>query len=124
MNAINQVRIEFAMVITPDDDARPDQPNASNYAGCSPSEIDEYMAQDRKRVETFYDDEWHYNVIKARVTIVVTRGGFTTGYTMESAGLGFIESDSDDAYIKSVYDDECESLRADLQLIQQMGDFT
>lgn len=63
------------------------------------------------RREGWEDDRWHYVGIIARghVSLVVNGTGIT--FTLDSAGLWGIESDSGEAYFAEVFQEECDTLR-------------
>lgn len=79
----------------------------------------EYRARDEQRRISYNRGNWHMIGIRAVATIWVDRGNYKTQYTMESAGLWGIESDSDEKYLQDVFMDECLQLRADIEAIGQ-----
>ena len=88
--------------------------------GISAEDRQKYQAQDRARVAAYDRGEWHMVGICAVARITVTRGCYSTIYTIHSAGLWGIESDSDETYKQSVFEEECANLRADLEAFENL----
>lgn len=74
-----------------------------------------FEAQSRERLAAYKRGDWHMIGIRAVATIWIKREGYMTNYTIESPGLWGIESDSDAAYLQSVYEEECAVLREDIE---------
>ena len=86
------------------------------------SERAKYIKQDADRLAAYHRGEWEMIGIRAEATITVTHwsvanGGrfYSTVYTLHSAGLWGIESDSGEAYFDEVYREERESLMNDIK---------
>ena len=75
----------------------------------------DYREEDRARLAAFNRGEWRFIGIRARASILIVSGGVGTHYDMTSAGLYGIESDSGREYLESVFEEERETLLADLQ---------
>lgn len=82
-----------------------------------PAEREKYLAQDRARVEAYDRGEWHFIGVRARAHVEVRRGKNITCYTIDSAGLWGIESDSDDSYLEEVFREEAAQLEADIKAL-------
>ena len=67
-----------------------------------------------ERATAYLNDAWYYVGIRARAHMYVVKNGCGTHYTIESAGLWGIESDSSEAYFSEVFGEEKASLLADL----------
>lgn len=104
------------------DDDSPDvsylKDTADNYKGCTAEEIDKYVAQDMERYKAWCNDEWHMIGIRARATIIIRYAQYATSYELDSPGLWGIESDSGAEYLESVFQDECDILRADIEALK------
>ena len=70
------------------------------------------------RKEAYYKGDWHMIGIRAVATLWIERDGYRTNYEISSPGLWGIESDSDPAYLESVFRDECEILKADIEALK------
>ena len=80
----------------------------------------EYMdeSDDKERIAAWRAGDWGFVGVRAKATIYVPAGGgnFTT-YTLTSAGLWGVESDSGEEYFASIFEDEQSGLIADLKKI-------
>jgi hypothetical protein len=81
----------------------------------APHQRDEGMSTDREA--DYYAGKWEYIGIMARAVVRVVRNGNGTIYVLESAGLFGIESDSGDECLNEVFQEEKNSLLADLKFI-------
>jgi hypothetical protein len=81
---------------------------------------EEYKAQDDARLAAFHAGDWHFIGIAARALVEVIRSGVGTMYTLTSAGLWAIESDSSEEYLSEVYGEECDSLLSDLRAMHEV----
>lgn len=88
-----------------------------DYSGESAEDRAKYREQDAARLKAYTRGEWYMLGIRAVATIWVDRGNYKTNYTLESAGLWGIESDSGEEYLQEVFMDECLQLRADIEAI-------
>lgn len=70
------------------------------------------------RIAAFKRGDWHMIGIRAKATIIIRRENYATHYELESPGLWGVESDSGEEYLKSVFDDECDILRADIEALK------
>jgi hypothetical protein len=77
----------------------------------------ELPGMSRDRLRGFQGGDWHFIGVRAKAVIEVVQAGTAVAYELLSPGLWGIESDSDEEYIKSVFEDECEILRNDLAMI-------
>ena len=112
-----KVSIRYTMEECPD--VYPDTSYLTQtYDDCEAAEAAKYRAQDAARLAAYYQDEWHYVGIRARADITVTRPGYSVTYTLHSAGLWGIESDSGAEYFAEVFKDQCEELAADIEAIR------
>jgi hypothetical protein len=75
----------------------------------------DYRNEDQARLEAWQNEKWHFVGIMARATVEIVRNGVGTLYTLDSPGLWGIESDSGEDYFASIFADECETLRADIE---------
>lgn len=66
------------------------------------------------RLAAYQRDEWHMIGIRAKATICVQRLGCSTSYELTSPGLWGVESDSDESYLQSVYEEQCSVLQSDI----------
>jgi|GEM_PF-2985906 len=74
-----------------------------------------YIAEDQARLDAWKRGEWHFVFIRARADILVVRNGIGTKYSLTSAGVWGIESDSGADYLQTVFEDEKANLLADLK---------
>lgn len=79
---------------------------------------DGYEAESAERIAAYRRGDWHMIGVRAVATIWIDRGNYKTQYTMKSAGLWGIESDSDESYLQEVFDDQCAELRADIEAMK------
>lgn len=122
-----KVSIRFEKVLKRDDSAgRPDEmqdgfwpskdPNAAGYV--EPGKFASEMRKAKARMTCWNNDGWHYVGVICRAHVEVPIGGTSfTMYTIDSAGLWGIESDSG-KYLDSVYEDEKSQL---LDQLKAMG---
>lgn len=89
-----------------------------NYRGLPADEIAKYVDQDLERLAAYRRGDWYMVGIRAVATIWIERPGYRTNYTIKSPGLWGIESDSGEVYLKSIFDDECATLRADIEAMK------
>ncbi len=66
------------------------------------------------RIAAYKRGDWHMIGIRAVATIWISHGNYCTNYELKSPGLWGIESDSDAAYLESVFREECNVLQADI----------
>lgn len=112
-----KISIRYTMEECPD--AYPDTSYLEQfYDDCEPAEAAKYRAQDAARLSAYYRWDWCYVGIRARADITVTRPGYSVTYTLHSAGLWGIESDSSAEYFAEVFKDQCEELAADIEAIR------
>ncbi len=71
-----------------------------------------------KRIEAFKRGDWYMLGIRAVAIITIARPGHSTTYKLKSPGLWGIESDSDEAYRRSVFKEECNTLQADIEALK------
>lgn len=90
-----------------------------NYSDVTPAQREQYLAADRERLEAYRRGDWHFLGIRARAHIAITRDRYTTHYTLESPGLWGIESDSGEDYLKSVFAEECDILKGDIEALKE-----
>lgn len=83
-----------------------------------PAQRAEYRHQDAERIRSYNRGNWHMVGVRAVAHITVTRGNHSTLYTLESAGLWGIESDSGEDYLGEVYAEQCAELQADIDAIR------
>lgn len=76
--------------------------------------MDAKNPDDAKRIEAWRNDEWYFIGIQARATVEIIRNGHGIVHIMTSGGMWAIESDIGDAYLESVFQDECDALRGDI----------
>lgn len=74
----------------------------------------DYKTEDQARLDAWQNDEWHFIGIQAKATCLIVRNGTGVYYTLTSPGLWAIESDSDESYLESVYEEEIATLKADI----------
>ena len=68
----------------------------------------------RARLAAYHAGDWHMVGVCAVAHITVKHYKYSTSYTLKSAGLWGIESDSSDEYIKEMFAEECATLTSDL----------
>jgi hypothetical protein len=105
------VYVRFERVEQYDDTAQP-----TDYLFQDP----DYKAEDDARLAAWRADDWHFIGIAARAHVEVIRSGVGTGYTLTSAGLWGIESDSGEEYLNEVYGEECDALLGDLRAMHEV----
>src|SRR3546814_7587767 len=71
----------------------------------------EYAAQNAERLAAYRAGAWHCIGLKARATFLIGLGEAAVIQTVESPGLGGIESDSDAGYLDEVFHEEVRTLR-------------
>jgi hypothetical protein len=74
----------------------------------------DYEEEDRARLEAFNAGEWSMIGIRAKASITIIRNGVGTIYTMTSAGLYGVESDSGEDYLNEIFEEEKAAIKADL----------
>jgi hypothetical protein len=115
-----------------DDSGRPDDNDegfwpsldrkAAGWIGDNPERsYAEQMADAQTRMDRFNEGAWHYIGVRARAELAIPVGqGCRRLMTVESAGLWGVESDSDPDYLASVYADEREALKGELQTLGRL----
>jgi hypothetical protein len=82
---------------------------------CDASPLDWMDAdEDADRIASWRRGDWSLIGIQARADIVIVRNGHDTVYELLSPGLWAVESDSGEEYLRSVFADECDTLRGDM----------
>jgi hypothetical protein len=71
----------------------------------------DYGCDDNERIEAWRCGYWSYIGISAEAEICVVENGSGTLYSLRSAGLWGIESDSNEEYLNEVFRDECGELK-------------
>lgn len=71
----------------------------------------------RERLDAFREGTWHLMGIQASANVLIPLGGHFVTQTVTSPGLFGIESDSDEAYLDQVFDEECANLASMLSAI-------
>lgn len=69
----------------------------------------------RARLAAFHAGDWHMIGVRAVAHVTVGHYKYSTEYTVKSAGLWGIESDSGEEYLKKVFTEECSTLANDLR---------
>jgi hypothetical protein len=120
------VYVTFERVIMDDHDAgEPDENNDGFWPSLDPESagyvkpdmFGEEMLKANARMDAWKNDEWRYVCVRAKAVIEVVQDETAVAYEFLSPGLWGVESDSDEEYLKSVFNDECEILKNDLALI-------
>lgn len=106
--------VTFKMQQIPDSDPDLSYLTQSYEELADPVERATYQAQNACRLAAYHKGEWDTVGIRAIAVIEVTRGQMQTAYTLESAGVWGIESDSGDEYFRQVFEEECAELKADI----------
>jgi hypothetical protein len=101
--------IHYERLILEDDDATPED-HLFHY--------DEYRTEDEKRLEAYYNDEWHYVGVRAVAHIRLVKNNVAFYTTLESAGVWGIESDSGEEYLREMFEQECRELEGWLKMIK------
>lgn len=116
-NRPQTVSIEFERVKVIDEN--PDLSHLrQDYTDETPENRKKYKAADAKRIRAFGRGQWEMLGVMVKCTIHVPIGGNSfTVFTMESAGLWGVESDSDPSYFIRIWDEEESSLREALRLM-------
>lgn len=70
---------------------------------------------DEDRRAAYERDDWYFLGVQARAIVTIVTSGAGITYTLESAGLWGIESDSDEAYFDEVFEAEKQDLQDDLR---------
>jgi hypothetical protein len=78
------------------------------------SEERKYALQDKKRLEAYYNNEWHFVGVQAVAEIRING----ISQTISSGGLWGIESDSSDEYFDEIFEEEKEQLK---DVLLQLG---
>lgn len=73
---------------------------------------DDYQEQDQERLDAFNSGQWHFIGIRALAKCMIVQNGTGTYMNLESAGLWATESDSGNAHLESVYQEEKAELLA------------
>jgi hypothetical protein len=73
-----------------------------------------YALQDKKRLEAYYNDEWHF--VGVQVVAEIRIDGLLQ--TISSGGLWGIESDSGNEYFDEVFEEQKEQLK---DVLLQLG---
>lgn len=71
-----------------------------------------------ERALEYLRGEWYYVGVQAKARIHIIRNGHGTYYTLLSPGLWGIESDSGEEYLNEVFEEEKNTLRADLEAMK------
>jgi protein involved in sex pheromone biosynthesis len=79
---------------------------------------EDYREQDQARLDSWLAGDWSFIGIRAKAKCMIVRGGVGTLVTLESPGLWGTESDSDPAYLESIYEDEKAELLAMIAAMQ------
>lgn len=74
-----------------------------------------YLKEDAERLAAFRRGDWHFIGVRAKAIVWIQRNNYRTNYTLESAGLYGIESDSSEKYLQSVFKEECNQLLTDIR---------
>ena len=110
---MNDIKVTVTFTREEYDDDSPDISYLEqDYKGDDNAE--RYRAQDAERLAAFRRGDWHMIGIRAVATIWVARGNYRTNYDLKSPGVWGIESDSDEAYLESVFREECDALHSDI----------
>lgn len=99
--------VKFARETVTDTDASPEE-----YLFQDP----DYHDEDQARLDAWRAGDWEMLGIRVIAHILVVRSGTGTMYTITSAGLWGIESDSGEAYFAEVEADERAGVLADLAM--------
>jgi len=78
------------------------------------SEERKHALQDKKRLEAYYNNEWHFVGVQAVAEIRING----ISQTISSGGLWGIESDSSDEYFDEIFEEEKEQLK---DVLLQLG---
>lgn len=76
--------------------------------------------QDYERMEAYNAGDWRMIGIRATVEIAIPCGSYARTQTLKSPGLWGIESDSDEAELESIFDDECMMLAEMVQALKNI----
>jgi dipeptidase len=93
-------QIEIAMMIDADHDANP-----NDYL----FQDQNYQQEDQRRLEAWRNGDWHFIGIRAKAQIKIPYGTNPDCWIISkllSPGLWGVESDSGEAYVQQVYQDE------------------
>ncbi len=125
-----QVRIQWARLIVEDEhQPRPDEaqdgfwpsvnPDDAGYIGSdSPQLLEAAWDRAEARMEAFENGEWRWIGVQARARVLVPIGGNSfAAYEFTSPGVWGTESDSDEAHLNEIYEEEQASLRDHLRKI-------
>lgn len=122
-----QVHIYWSMITERDDSGdKPDErdegfwpsrdEDAAGYV--LPEQFDEEQRKAEERMEAWLNDEWEFIGVMAKGTIYIPIGGKSFRVMeLQSAGLWGIESDADDSYIESVFQEERDGLMDELKTL-------
>lgn len=81
-------------------------------------ESDEHRAETNARIDAYYRDEWWFVGVRAVAHIQhVYAGGSSTLYTIKSAGLWSVESDSSESHLAEIFDEQKSELAEFLNAI-------
>lgn len=93
--------------------------NADDAGWVPPEKFDYYMVEAHDRMDAWNRDDWYYLGVQARAHILIPfkTSGSAHILTLTSAGVWGVESDSDPAYLRSLYLEEKESLLQEIQIL-------
>lgn len=94
-------------------------PEAPGYIGeHTAAELAEAQAAAQARMDAWERDEWEYvgTIARAHIAVPIGGGSFVT-FTIDSAGLWGTESDSEESYLESIFEDEKASLTGQLEAL-------
>lgn len=74
-----------------------------------------YKAEDQARLDAYNRGDWYFVGIRAVATIWIIKANVGTSYTLRSAGIWGMESDSSEDYFNETYEDEKATLLGDIK---------
>ena len=90
----------------------------SRYAGCLPSEIEDYMQQDTERIADYNKGNWYMVGVICEISIK-TKTNWAIDPVVARSSVWGIESDSDESYFLTVAEEQIEEAKHDLANLRE-----
>lgn len=103
--------VEWTRELRPDPLSSPEE-----YLFQDPS----YEEADRQRLHDFLSGDWHMVSVHAKAEILAVQGGVGTIYSLSSAGLYAVESDSSEEHFAQIFDEEKTALMDHLKMFGEI----
>lgn len=106
-------KCEFKLEIVPDDS--PDVSYLEQDCMNEPSPGMQDGGAGRRRLAAYHAGDWHMVGVRAVAVVTVGHYKYSKQYTLKSAGLWGVESDSGAEYFDEIFREECASMADDLR---------